>query len=79
MTLHDARIRIQIQYIEMPGLKLTLPQIARLCDVPLQMCESAIDLLVHGGFLTATPDGIFLRRVLIPGVDGVLGPLSLAS
>ena len=59
--------------------KLTLRQIARLCDVPLEMCTTAIDLLVRGGFLTTTPDGIFLRRGLMPGSDGVLGPLSLAS
>jgi hypothetical protein len=65
MTVHAARIRIQIEFIEMPGLKLTLAQIARLCDLPKDVCEAAIAPLVTGGFLAATRDGSFLRRGLV--------------
>jgi hypothetical protein len=61
MTLHDARIRIQIEFIEMPGLKLTLAQIGRLCGLPKELCEPAVSLLVTGGFLAAAADGSFLR------------------
>jgi hypothetical protein len=64
MTLHEARVRIQIEFIEMPGLKLTLSQIARLCGLPREVCEPAVSLLVKGGFLAATSDGAFLRRSL---------------
>lgn len=64
MTLHDARIRIQTEFIEMPGLKLTLAQIARLCNLPADICESAVSVLVHTGFLTVARDGSFLRRSL---------------
>ncbi len=64
MTLHDARIRIQIEFIEMPGLKLTLSQIARLCGLPREVCEQAVSLLVEAGFLASTRDGAYLRRGL---------------
>jgi hypothetical protein len=69
MTLNDARIRIQIEYIEMPGLKLTLAQIGRLCGLSSEVCEPAVSLLVSHGFLAATRDGSFLRRG--PAVDTV--------
>ena len=62
MTVHAARLRIQVEFIEMPGLKLTLGQIARLCDVPRELCEAAVLLLVAGGFLARAADGSFLCR-----------------
>jgi hypothetical protein len=64
MTVHAARIRIQIEFIEMPGLKLTLAQIGRLCNLPSEICEPAVTLLVAGGFLAGTRDGAYLRRGL---------------
>jgi hypothetical protein len=78
MTVHAARTRIQIEFIEMPGLKLTLPQIARLCDLPKELCEPAVSSLVDGGFLARTPDGSFLCRGLVRQADGILGPQALA-
>jgi hypothetical protein len=56
--------RIQIEYIEMPDLKLTLAQIRRLCDLPEDLCELAVAALLHAGFLWRTPDGRFVRRAL---------------
>jgi len=78
MTLHDARIRIQIEFIEMPGLKLTLAQVARLCGLPSDVCEAAVSLLVTGGFLATARDGSFLRRGLTHA-DGILQPRSFAA
>ena len=43
--------RIQIEYIEMPDLKLTLAQIRRLCDLPQDLCERAVAALLQVGFL----------------------------
>ncbi len=79
MTVRAARIRIQIEFIEMPGLKLTLPQIARLCDLPKDVCESAVSLLVAGGFLAGAADGSFLRRGLDSAADGIRRPRPLAA
>lgn len=56
--------RIQVEYIEMPDLKLTMAQIRRLCDLPQDVCEAAILALEQAGFLWRAPDGRFVRRAL---------------
>ena len=62
MTYHDARLRIQIEFIEMPGLKLSRDQVRRLCGVPASVCDEVLTGLVHSGFLKQTTDGSFLSR-----------------
>jgi hypothetical protein len=56
--------RIQVEYIEMPDLKLTPAQIRRLCDLPQDICEAAIMALEQTGFLWRAADGRFVRRAL---------------
>jgi hypothetical protein len=74
--------RIQIEYIEMPDLKLTSAQIRRLCDLSLDVCEPAIAALERSGFLWRAHDGRFVRRALgragreISGFEGELDPES---
>jgi len=63
-TWQNALTRIQVEYVEMPDLKLTLRQIRRLCDLPQDLCEMALAALVRTGFLWQTRDGAFLRRDL---------------
>jgi hypothetical protein len=60
MTPQDARVRIQIEFIEMPGLKLSRDQIKRLCGVPSEVCDQALDALLRSGFLRQKSDGSFL-------------------
>jgi hypothetical protein len=79
MTLHEARCRIQIEFIEMPGLKLTPAQIARLCGVPRDLCEAAVSLLVAAGILTAAPDGSFLCGGPAPQTARAARSLAAAS
>lgn len=43
--------RIRSEYLEMPGLNLTLAQACRLWDSEPWMCREALDLLVAAGFL----------------------------
>jgi hypothetical protein len=62
LTPLRARMRIQIEYIEMPDLKLTLAQLRRLCALPPDVCEAAVADLVRSGFLWKTGEGTFLRR-----------------
>jgi hypothetical protein len=79
--------RIQIEYIEMPDLKLTLTQIRRLCDLPEELCEPVVAALLQAGFLWCAPDGRFVRRA--PGragreitesdVDPALGSFALSN
>jgi hypothetical protein len=65
MDLHQVEqliALIRMEYLEMPDLKLTLRQAARLWDAPAEPCEAALDVLVLSGFLARTKDGSFLRR-----------------
>jgi hypothetical protein len=59
---HSALItRIQGEYLEMPGLRLTLEQAQRLCGVERMLCRTVLDALVEAKFLFRTPDGQYAR------------------
>lgn len=60
--LRQTITRIQMEYLEMPGLKLTTQQACRLFDLPSDLCDSALEALVGQQFLSRTRDGAFLRR-----------------
>ena len=60
--LMDVLKRIQMEYVEMPDLKLTLQQARRLWNLDSLVCEAAMDALVAVKFLRQTPDGKYLRR-----------------
>jgi hypothetical protein len=53
---------MQMEYVEMPELKLTLWQASRLWTLPIDMCEAALATLVATGFLVQTTDGAYRRR-----------------
>ena len=53
--------RIHAEFDEMPGLKLTLAQAARLFHIEAARCEQALEALVHDGDL-ATDGSCFMRR-----------------
>jgi hypothetical protein len=52
---------IKSEYLEMPGLCLTLPQAARLWNTDQRECFSAFESLVREGFLYRSRD-MYLRR-----------------
>jgi hypothetical protein len=43
--------RIQLEYLEMPDLRLTLRQARRMWSLPQGVCDRAMALLVDRGFL----------------------------
>lgn len=43
--------RIRAEYIEMPGMRLTLPQAARLFNLELTLCARVLEALVTAGAL----------------------------
>jgi hypothetical protein len=47
-TLH---VRVRGEYREMPGLRLTVPQAARLFNIEPTQCERLLDALVTDGEL----------------------------
>ena len=43
--------RVYREYLELPGLQLTLAQAARLCDADRESCQQVLEALVDAGFL----------------------------
>ena len=53
--------RIRAEYLEMPGLRLKVEQVQRLCGVERMICQSVLDALVDAKFLCVKPDGTYAR------------------
>ena len=53
--------RIQSEFLEMPGLRLTPAQAARLWALDRHMSERLLDGLTMTGFLLKNRDGAYLR------------------
>lgn len=53
--------RIEAEYVEMPGLNVTLKQAQRLWTADRQTCQAVFDALVARGVLRMTTKGRFIR------------------
>ena len=53
--------RVKGEYIEMPGLRLTIAQAQRLWGLDRAVCDSLLGALVDAKFLFRTRDGAFVR------------------
>jgi hypothetical protein len=71
----DQLTRMQVEYIQMPGLRLTSRQAQRLWNLTPSVCDELLTILVRQGFLAKTDDGIFFRHVSI--THGALRPAAL--
>ena len=58
---HDVLRRVQGEYIEMPGLRLTTAQAQRLWGLDRSVCDALLGALVEAKFLFRTRDGAFVR------------------
>ncbi|MGE5816062.1 MAG: hypothetical protein ACM36C_16350 [Acidobacteriota bacterium] len=61
MRVEDVLQRIQGEYLEMPGLRLTTAQAQRLWGLERDICETLLAALVDTKFLCRTRDGAFVR------------------
>ena len=64
--------RIQGEYLEMPGLRLTPAQAQRLWGLTRHECESLMHALLDARFLKRTRDGSFVlfdANSPVPGLD----------
>ena len=64
--------RIQGEYLEMPGLRLTPAQAQRLWGLTRHECESLLRTLLDSQFLRRTRDGSFVlfdANSPVPGLD----------
>ena len=53
--------RLRAEYLEMPGLRLTLEQAQRLCGLERALCQAALDALVADKFLCVKSGGAYAR------------------
>ena len=53
--------RLRGEYLEMPGLKLRIEQVQRLCGIEQTMCTLVLDALVKADFLSLRSDGTYVR------------------
>ena len=64
----DARLldhlvkRVQAEFLEMPGLRLTVPQARRFWGLEEELCDAILSTLVEARFLRRTRDGAFTRH-----------------
>ena len=75
--------RLQAEFLEMPGLRLSVGQVQRLCGVDETMCQEVLDALVDIKFLRLNADGTYARlidglsvrpcaaRAAVPTPDGI--------
>jgi hypothetical protein len=53
--------RIRAEYLEMPGLQLTVEQVQRLCGVERAICHVVLETLVEAKFLCTKSNGVYAR------------------
>jgi hypothetical protein len=82
----DQRVleRFRSEYLEMPGMKLRVEQVQRLCGVDAATCAVALDALVKAGFLCLKPDATYVRLAEGPSparraTRGTLKPRTLPT
>jgi len=66
MRIDEVLQRIQGEFVEMPGLRLTPAQAQRLWGLEQDVCDALLGALVDAKFLSQTRDGAFVR------LDGAL-------
>jgi hypothetical protein len=61
MPIDEVLQRIQGEFVEMPGLRLTAAQAQRLWGLERDVCDALLGALVDAKFLAQTRDGAFVR------------------
>ncbi len=61
MRIDQMLQRIQGEFVEMPGLRLTAAQAQRLWGLDREICTALLAALVEAKFLSQTRDGAFVR------------------
>jgi DNA-binding IclR family transcriptional regulator len=60
-SMDDLIVRVRSEYLEMPGLKLTITQASRLWGLDPSTCQALLGTLMDSRFLTRTRDGHYSR------------------
>ena len=70
----DVLRRVQGEFLEMPGLRLTGAQARRLWGLDATVCEALLSALVDAKFLFKTRDGAFMKSEQAAPVRAVRRP-----
>ena len=62
LTLESLARRLLREYLEMPGLSLSLAQSTRLLSADMPTCRRVLDSLIDAGCLTRTAAGTYTRN-----------------
>ena len=60
-SIDEVLRRVQGEFLEMPGLRVTEPQARRLWGLDSVSCGALLDALVDARFLFRTREGAFMR------------------
>ena len=60
-AIDEIIMRVQGEFLEMPGLRLTEPQARRLWGLDAASCDALLGALMDAKFLFRTRDGAFMR------------------
>jgi hypothetical protein len=66
MTYASIVDRVRAEFVEMPGLELTLSQAVRLWGLGVEDCRHVLDSLADAGFLKWTPRRTVVRSGVRP-------------
>ena len=61
LTVRRTIERVRAEFVEMPDLRLTAPQLQRLCGVDSSTCGAILAALVDAQFLKLGQDGRYSR------------------
>lgn len=79
MTFSTFVDRVRSEFVEMPGLELTVPQAVRLLGLGLDDCRHVIDALVDAGFLRWTAKGTVVQARRDVALGALGGQATLES
>lgn len=60
-SISTSLVMVRAEYLEMPGLHLTKPQIQRLWNLDETLCEALLDSLISSRFLRRTLRDAYVR------------------
>ena len=59
--IQDLVVRMQQAFLDLPALRLTLPQARRRFSANSEMSDAVLNVLVEAGVLSRTPQGQYFR------------------
>lgn len=75
----DVLRRVQGEFLEMPGLRVTEAQARRLWGLDAASCDALLGALVDANFLFKTRDGAFMRVESAAPMKASLRPRKVAA